>query len=90
MRCGATAARGDPVYRWGGDEFAVVMPTATHEDGAHAIERFAEAVGRLTVGGMPLGASAGLASFPEDGPGAESLARRADDLTYASKRDGER
>jgi diguanylate cyclase (GGDEF)-like protein len=80
----------DAVFRWGGDEFAVVMPMITSEEAQSATERFARAIGELDVEGMRLGASVGIAGYPEDGRDTETLMRRADDLMYASKIPGPR
>lgn len=81
-----TSRDSDTVFRWGGDEFAVVMPMTDAHRGREAAMRFSDAISRVHVGGLRLGASVGLAYFPDDGPDAESLMRRADDLMYASKR----
>jgi diguanylate cyclase (GGDEF)-like protein len=78
----------DSVFRWGGDEFAVVIPLASASEAHAATERFTSAIGELSVLGMPLAAGVGLATYPEDGPDAESLMRRADDLMYAAKENG--
>lgn len=80
----------DAVFRWGGDEFAVVMPMIGGEEAQAATERFAQAIADLDVDGMRLGASVGIAGYPQDGRDAETLMRRADDLMYASKAPGPR
>ena len=80
----------DAVFRWGGDEFAVVMPMIDADAARAATERFAEAIADLDVEGLRLGASVGIAGYPQDGRDAETLMRRADDLMYASKAPGPR
>jgi diguanylate cyclase (GGDEF)-like protein len=80
----------DAVFRWGGDEFAVVMPMIDAEEAQAATERFARAIADLDVDGLRLGASVGIAGYPQDGRDAETLMRRADDLMYASKVPGAR
>jgi diguanylate cyclase (GGDEF)-like protein len=80
----------DAVFRWGGDEFAVVMPMIGGEEAQAATERFARAIADLDVDGLRLGASVGIAGYPQDGRDAETLMRRADDLMYASKVPGAR
>jgi diguanylate cyclase (GGDEF)-like protein len=80
----------DAVFRWGGDEFAVVMPMIDGAEARAATERFARAIADLDVDGLRLGASVGIAGYPQDGRDAETLMRRADDLMYASKVPGAR
>ncbi len=80
----------DAVFRWGGDEFAVVMPMIDGDEAQAATERFARAIADLDVDGLRLGASVGIAGYPQDGRDAETLMRRADDLMFASKVPGAR
>jgi diguanylate cyclase (GGDEF)-like protein len=75
----------DTVYRWGGDEFAVVMPMLGPVDARNTAARLAAAVATIDLADVRLGASVGIATYPEDGRDAGSLMRRADDLMYASK-----
>jgi diguanylate cyclase (GGDEF)-like protein len=72
---------GDVLSRWGGEEFAVLLP-GCDADGARLV------VERLR-GGLPLAqtCSAGIAQWDgEESPGA--LLHRADTALYAAKRDG--
>jgi len=48
-------------------------------------ERYAKLITHVEVNGVPLAASFGIASYPEDGKEREDLLRRADDLTYHRK-----
>jgi len=80
----------DAVFRWGGDEFAVVMPMIGGAEAQAATERFARAIADLDLDGLRLGASVGIAGYPQDGRDVETLMRRADDLMYASKVPGAR
>ena len=75
----------DAVFRWGGDEFAVVMPMLAPTAGQTAAARLVEAIAALDVQGHRLNASVGLANYPADGEDADTLLRRADDLMYAIK-----
>lgn len=75
----------DALFRWGGDEFAVVMPMLTVETGLQAAERFGQAVSGVEIEGFRPTVSIGLASYPVDGQDTETLMRRADDLMYAKK-----
>jgi diguanylate cyclase (GGDEF)-like protein len=75
----------DGLFRWGGDEFAVLLPEVGPE-GAHAgARRYVDAIHEVEVGGLRMSASFGTASFPVDGEDADALLRRADDLMYRAK-----
>ncbi|MFQ5924879.1 MAG: diguanylate cyclase [Dehalococcoidia bacterium] len=85
--------RTDVAFRYGGDEFAVVLP-ATAADRAERIvnrmrSRWLE-VRRAEdfVLGIPLGLSAGIAEFPGDAETADGLVFLADTALYRSKREG--
>ena len=85
----------DSVFRYGGDEFAVILPGA---DGASAL-RVAERI-RASIlavgsggtvwaeGGMTISASIGVATYPEDGSGADEILLAADRACFVSKRAG--
>jgi diguanylate cyclase (GGDEF)-like protein/excisionase family DNA binding protein len=85
----------DSVFRYGGDEFVVLLP---HSDafGLHAVaERVrasVEAVGApgTTWGSdeLPISASIGTASFPADGADAEEILLAADRACSVAKRRG--
>ncbi len=80
------AARGsDSVFRWGGDEFVLILPEVTPRNSGEIAGRFAAAVASVAVHDMRLGASAGTACFPVDGEDASSLVRRADERMYRTK-----
>jgi len=88
------ALRGsDVAARYGGDEFAVILPD-TPADGAREVEERIVAALRdrpYQAGGrgpVPLGASVGIASFPADGRSAQALIAGADAALYRVKRSG--
>lgn len=78
----------DPVYRWGGDEFVVVMVNAQHDLAARRMERLSEAVDReakdLSSRIGPVTASFGIATFDADTSVAAAV-ERADAAMYAAK-----
>ncbi|HEX7003986.1 MAG TPA: diguanylate cyclase [Trueperaceae bacterium] len=76
---------GDSVFRWGGDEFALILPQISREDAWMVAERYVAAISRVRMGDYGLSASFGIASYPEDGTDAETLLRKADDLMYEHK-----
>ncbi|MEE2730796.1 MAG: EAL domain-containing protein [Pseudomonadota bacterium] len=82
------------VYRLGGDEFALIQSEVSHLDAV--IERVEEVIKVLSkpleVEGMSLemGASVGVALFPENGDNSHALLRCADVAMYQAKTHGER
>ncbi len=84
----------DLVVRWGGDEFCVLLP-GTGVEGAVAaardmVEAITEAIQALPLPeGLPrLGASAGVACWPDHAEDPGSLVDRADEALYAAKQAG--
>jgi diguanylate cyclase len=81
----------DTVGRIGGDEFLAILPETTLEGALHVAEKLREALGRpYSVGKLPspLGASIGVAVYPEHGTDTEALQRAADAALYEAKRGG--
>ena len=71
---------GDALSRIGGDEFAVLLPQMTVDQGRHIADRL-----RLALS-VRISASAGVAAAPEDGNSADALHQRADERLYEAKR----
>jgi diguanylate cyclase (GGDEF)-like protein/PAS domain S-box-containing protein len=79
----------DLVARLGGDEFAILLQGADRQEAIRGAERVLVELRRpIEVNGhrIDLGASIGISLFPEHGPDAEMLLRRADVAMYAAKR----
>ncbi|WP_336955180.1 sensor domain-containing diguanylate cyclase [Acinetobacter johnsonii] len=80
----------DLVARLGGDEFAVILSSVANRDLAtSAMNRIAEACGlpfRFEQLDLKIGASIGLAIYPEDALGIEPLIEFADQQMYSQKR----
>ena len=89
---------GDEVYRWAGDEFLVVLPTATESQAAVVTERLRAAVAEAEWADLQLGApvtvSIGVATAPATGePAARTIGWRtlfdtADLHLFSAKRSG--
>jgi len=79
----------DTVARLGGDEFAVLLPTAPDaEAGAEVGAKILQALERpFRVDGAELevGASLGIACYPEHGEDVDTLMQRADMAMYVAK-----
>ena len=77
----------DVVGRVGGEEFAVLLPGSTLDEGRAVGERIREAVGRLDHP-VPVTVSVGVSAMPETAATDEQLVASADRALYAAKRAG--
>lgn len=77
----------DTAARYGGDEFAVVLPEAGKDIASRVVSRIRERLAAEPE--QPaLSVSAGVAAFPEDGDSPEKLLGAADHALYAMKNHG--
>jgi diguanylate cyclase (GGDEF)-like protein len=81
----------DLAAKYGGDEFAVILPRANKEDALKVCERIRRRIAsRLGRGpkGARITVSLGVATFPDDGRTPRVLLRRADRALYRAKAKG--
>lgn len=78
--------------RWGGDEFVLLIPGSGVSQATAMAKRILTSLSRpFELEGVyyHLGASIGIASYPEDSTSVEGLLRCADTAMYKAKRSGE-
>jgi diguanylate cyclase (GGDEF)-like protein len=85
----------DVVGRYGGEEFAIILPDISSVEAAGIAERIRQVVEKTelsrTVSGKSLyiTVSAGVASYPDDALSVDDLVRKADNaLLFGAKQDG--
>jgi diguanylate cyclase (GGDEF)-like protein len=91
-RLAAVARSTDTVARLGGDEFLFIMDRlARREDAVQIVRRAVEALSQpIRIGDIDIHASAsiGVAMFPADGKGVDTLIANADAAMYCAKQRG--
>ncbi len=81
----------DIAARYGGDEFAIILPDTSREDAEMTAQKLGRAVaaGRAQAGALteslPLSTSYGVATCPDDARGVTELVQIADERLYISK-----
>ncbi|MFC2067761.1 diguanylate cyclase [Chloroflexota bacterium] len=79
----------DMAFRYGGEEFAVILPEARIDDAYLVAERIRKSVDtRIGIKAMPLTVSLGVANWPVDGVMREEIIARADAALYRAKQTG--
>lgn len=85
-----TARSFDHIVRYGGEEFALILPHTDNAQAVAAAERLRQAVASrpVEVSGqeVPVTVSLGTATFPEDAINARDLVCRSDEALYEAKR----
>ncbi len=79
----------DTAFRYGGDEFTVILPQASIADASKVAERVRKRIEmEMDSRGAPLTCSFGIASWPTDGVMREEIIHAADAALYHSKQMG--
>lgn len=84
----------DFAFRYGGEEFIILLPEAGPDNALHAAERLRETIEKETCeifrekNGEGVTVSIGVAGYPDDGPDRNTLFTVVDDLLYQAKRFG--
>jgi diguanylate cyclase (GGDEF)-like protein len=84
---------GDSVSRYGGEEFALILPETGKPAALDVADRIRRDLENVSVGGVPesphlVTLSLGVSNFPEDATSAESLIEAADQALYQAKKLG--
>ncbi|HYM96467.1 MAG TPA: sensor domain-containing diguanylate cyclase, partial [Candidatus Sulfotelmatobacter sp.] len=83
----------DLAFRYGGEEFLLVLPSTTLDGIPSRIERIREQFGGMNIEHghrpiWPVTLSIGVAVFPDSGETAEAVIRKADAALYLAKKSG--
>jgi diguanylate cyclase (GGDEF)-like protein/putative nucleotidyltransferase with HDIG domain len=79
----------DLAFRYGGEEFAVILPEALIEDAYKVAERIRKTIESKTGSrDMPITISLGISNWPQDGFMKEEIIGRADAALYRAKQMG--
>jgi len=83
----------DAAFRYGGDEFAILLPQTSRDSALFVARRIARAFHNRDWRpeeniSLQLRASIGIAAFPEDAASPQDIVQRADELMYQVKQAG--
>jgi len=85
----ASVRSADQAFRYGGDEFAILLPQTSTDAAYQVAERVRQQIASgAKAGHIPVTASLGLANWPSDGLGLNELITAADMALYHAKRSG--
>ena len=78
----------DIICRYGGEEFSVILPTATKVEAAQIAERIRISLAEKIIAGTNFTVSIGLSNYPQDGADKDALVSKADVALYKAKKEG--
>ena len=82
----------DTLFRMGGDEFTIILPDVeSPEDAAGVAQRVLDSVAQpisINEHELTVGATIGVAIYPDDGDNAQTLLKSADAAMYSAKESG--
>ncbi len=80
----------DVACRYGGEEFAIIVPETTGEDAYYVAEKLRKAIQTAVFPGVPrpVTITAGVASYPANGKNRDELVKAADEALYSGKQSG--
>ncbi|MEE8413871.1 MAG: sensor domain-containing diguanylate cyclase [Dehalococcoidales bacterium] len=79
----------DQAFRYGGDEFAILLPNASIDAAKRVAERIRKQIDLMMIAGdTSFTASLGLASWPVNGRSVDEIIAAADAALYQAKRNG--
>jgi diguanylate cyclase (GGDEF)-like protein len=77
------------MFRYGGEEFMILLPESNKEDAMNAAERIRSAITETVFetkkGNVSITTSIGVSEYGEDHPGPNEFVESADKAMYASK-----
>lgn len=82
--------KADVVCRYGGEEFAILLPEITGENAAAVADKLRRVIEAFPFPGVPrpVTISAGVARFPDNGSTRDDLVKAADEALYNAKQSG--
>ena len=82
--------KADVACRYGGEEFAIIVPETTGEDAYAVADKLRRVIGQTPFPGVPrsVTVTAGIASYPVNGTSRDELVKAADEALYAGKQAG--
>jgi diguanylate cyclase (GGDEF)-like protein len=75
-------------YRYGGEEFALLLPNHSSDEAIALAERARLAIEALVISGLRVTMSFGLAAVPSQGTSSEDWLKKADSALYDAKQHG--